>query len=401
MRILIVSEEPPIAPYNGLRLALGAVLDILRDHHQVRVVALDATREGDDPDWLRVVPRPAGRATALGRWYRFLLRGRPLRTDEFVEALAPAVTDELHRFDPDLVHVVSDRLAGIHRVLGDRPRLLSALDAPHLNVEARAALRRGPARWALRAQAARLRRFVTREFPAYEAVVLVTPEDGEAVRSLAPTATTAVVPNGVDAHAFAADWTGSAANRLTFHGAMHYAPNVDAAVHAAREILPRVRREVPDAQLAVVGWNPAPAVLALQELPGVMVTGAVDEIAPWLHTTGVYLCPMRQGTGMKNKLLEAMAAGAPCVATPLAMQGIAATEGRDVLVGADADQLARLAVRLLRDRPLAERLGGRGRARVTEHHTWARSAGAYLELYEQVTGAREPTDDPRRGPGAR
>jgi polysaccharide biosynthesis protein PslH len=401
VRILIVVDEPPLPPpVSGLRLVLQRVLEGALADHEVRVVALDGPREGPDPAWLRIVPPSGGVATAARCWGRFLLRRRPLHADAYVHDLRAAVEEELRDFDPDVVHLFSDELASLRPTLGRRPAIMSPLDAPHLNADARASLRRGPARWALRQQAARLRRYVAVEYPAYDAVVFVTPQDAEAVRALAPTVETRVISNGVDTTPFAGSWAGAGRPRMTFHGAMHWAPNVDAAVWAAREVLPRVRRRLPDAELVLVGWEPAPEVLELRELPGVVVTGAVDEVAPWLHGTGVYLCPMRQGTGIKNKLLEAMAAGAPCVASPLAMQGIAAEAGTDVLVAADADGLARHAVRVLEDRGLAEELGRRGRAVVREHHSWESTAQSYLELYEDVSRSENSPFSGRRGPVA-
>jgi polysaccharide biosynthesis protein PslH len=400
VRVLIVVDEPPLPPpYNGGRLALDGVFGALREEHEVRVVALDGPRTRPDPDWLRIVPGPPPGVVEWGRrWGRFA-RGRPLRADALIRALRPTVEREIADFDPEVVHLFSDQLASLRPVIGARGAVLSALDATHLNVLAQARRRRGPARWALRLQADRVRRHAADELPAFDAVVLVTPQDADAVRAENPRIETRVIPNGVHTGPFAGLWVGTARHRLTLHGAMHWSPNVDAAVFAAEEVLPRVRRRIPDAELALVGRDPAPEVRDLAQLPGVVVTGEVDDVAPWLHATGVYLCPMRQGTGIKNKLLEAMAAGAPCVATPLAMQGIAAVAGEDVLVGEEAEKLAEHVVRVLGDRQLAEQLGSRGRACVTARHSWAASAQAYLDLYGEAAehGAARRSSPRRQG----
>ncbi len=212
---------------------------------------------------------------------------------------------------------------------------------------------------------------------------MVTEEDAVAISDLAPDVRPRVIANGVISAASTSERT-PVPDRITFHGNLGYAPNVDAACFAAHAVLPLVRRRRPDAELRLVGRSPAPNVLSLRELPGVVLTGEVPDVNPWLASTTVYLCPMRTGTGIKNKLLEGMAAGAPCVVTPLALQGIAARPGEHVLVGGDADALADQVVELLNDATLADRLGRAGRDFVLEHHTWAAAAAAYSSLYRSL-----------------
>jgi polysaccharide biosynthesis protein PslH len=360
------------------------MLPALRVEHDVRVLAVGAPHEQVEP-WLHTVAPPAGAAAGLRDWRQFLVHRRPRRADELVRCLQPALRGELRRFDPDVVHVFSNLLAPVHRVLDGRPTVLSGLDAAHRNVAARAARARGPRRLALRAEARRVTRYIANEYPAYDEVVMVTPQDAAAVAELAGEIRVSSIPNGVDAARFGAGTPAAPVpGRLVLHGAMSYAPNVDAALFAAHEVLPRVRSEAADAELVLVGRSPSAEVRALAGLPGVTVTGEVDDVAPWLQSAAVYLCPMRSGTGIKNKLLEAMAAAAPCVATPLALQGIEAEPGRDVLVGAGADELASHVLALLEDPERAGVLGGRARRCVVDHHSWEAAARAYSELYARV-----------------
>jgi polysaccharide biosynthesis protein PslH len=388
VRVLHVVHEPPLPPYNGQRLVLASLLPHLRDEHEVRVLSLDGVRTGPVPPWLRLVPPPSGPLVELASVVRFL-RGRPLRADAMARALWAPLAEELQGFDPDLVHVGSGQLASLRPAVGQRPALLTALDAGYRNIEARAALLRGPRRLALRRQARHQRRFITTEFPRYSAVVMVTPQDAEAVRVLAPTADVRAIPNGVDTARYSSGPADRRGHRIVLHGAMGYPPNIDAAQFAAHEVLPRVRRAEPAAELVLVGRSPSPEVLALADRPGVTVTGEVEDVVPWLASAAVYLCPMRRGTGIKNKLLEAMAAGAPCVVTPLALQGIPAESGRDVLVGGDAAELAEHVVDILRDHRLGDRLGSNATALVSRHHSWEAVAAAYAALYVEIVAGSE------------
>jgi len=131
----------------------------------------------------------------------------------------------------------------------------------------------------------------------------------------------------------------------------------------------------------LVGRAPAPRVRALAELDGVEVTGEVRDIRPWLAGSSVYACPMISGTGIKNKLLEAMACGMPCVATPLALQGLRATPERELLVGRTAEELTGALVRVLDDEERAHSLGRRARAYACAEHDWEEVALAYEHVY--------------------
>ncbi len=165
-------------------------------------------------------------------------------------------------------------------------------------------------------------------------------------------------------------------------------PNVVAAELLAREILPLVRARRPEANLALVGRDPSPRVQALAAEEAVIVTGEVPDVGPWLAGSRVFACPMTTGTGIKNKLLEAMATGLPCVATPLALGGLQVTPGVDLLAAETPAELADAIVRVLDDDALARRLGERARAYVTANHGWRAVADEYVRVYTEVVAGR-------------
>jgi len=389
VRILICAAEAPLPPINGFRLMLRALTEELRREHEVRVLALRAADQDAasvDENHLRLVPRPeahrVGDAAAL---VQALLRRRPLRADAVAALLARPLRKELEEFNPDLVHVTSGRLAAIGAALAGRKSVLGALDAWHLNVEARAAVAAGARSRLLQGEAVRVRRFEASEYRRFGRVVVVSDADRDALREVDPTLAVSVIPNGVDARFFAPDPTAAReSSRLVFTGVMSYAPNVLAADFLAREVFPLVRTARPDARLAIVGRAPAARVRALAELDGVEVTGEVEDLRPWLVGSGAYVCPMISGTGIKNKLLEAMACSAACVATPLALQGLRVTPGQELLVGVTAKELADELLRLLEDDECRARLGRAAREYVRREHDWGAVARAYADVYGEV-----------------
>ena len=334
MRILFCSEQPPLLPLDdGIRLPLHALLRELETRHDVRVVALyDRGRPEPDPGSksIRLVPRPrtdALRDAALA--LRAEVTRRPLRADSLATRLRPILRDEIGSFRPDVVHVVTGQLASVRSEFADRPAVLVAQDAWYRNVEALALGASGVRRLVYEREVARVRRFEAREYQRYDAVTVVTAEDASALDSLVPGLPLHVIPNGVDGQFFSPDpATPRSAGNIVFHGNLYYAPTVIAARMLAEQILPLVRAEVPEATVTIVGRRPVPSIAALDQADrGVRVVANPEDIRPWLRSAAVYAAPMTTGTGIKNKVLEAMACGLPCVATPRALQGLEVSLG--------------------------------------------------------------------------
>ncbi|HEU0130577.1 MAG TPA: glycosyltransferase family 4 protein [Mycobacteriales bacterium] len=388
MRVLVVAAEHPLPADNGLRLHLDHLLRALRERHDVSLVSL--TRPGDDlavaalAGRFVAVPGPWGRAARLRQEMFSLPSRRPVLVEQVRSSgLAAALRREAAAFRPDVVHLEPGWAAGLAAAARPAPVVLATLDAWHLNWAAEAAVAASAKRRVLmRREAARMRRFEATAYADADAVVVVSERDADVLRALDPRIAPEVVTNGVDTAFWAPDGRPRDARVVLFTGAMGYAPNVDAAVFAATEVLPLVRRTLPDVRLVLAGRDPAPAVLALAS-DAVEVTGTLRDLRPLLWSAGAYLCPMRSGTGVKNKLLEALAAGAPCVATPLATGGLGLTPGTHALVTESADDLAAAVVRTLSDRDLGHHLSTAGRAKAAEL-SWYRAVAEYERIYRTV-----------------
>jgi glycosyltransferase involved in cell wall biosynthesis len=144
-------------------------------------------------------------------------------------------------------------------------------------------------------------------------------------------------------------------------GTYYYGPNVDAAFYAATEVLPALRRTLPDARLRIVGRGSDSLPAAVADAPGVEIVGPVPDVAPELARAGVALAPIRFGGGTRVKILEAWAHGVPVVSTPLGCEGLDAQHGVHLLVGEDAEALASACASLLTNAAAAERLAEAGR----------------------------------------
>jgi glycosyltransferase involved in cell wall biosynthesis len=202
-------------------------------------------------------------------------------------------------------------------------------------------------------------------------------------------ARTTVLPNGVDVD-FWTRRSSALGEAVVFTGTMSYPPNEDAALHLLTAVVPAVRRDEPGVPVLIVGRDPVPRLLAeAGAMPKVTVTGFVDDVRPWLERAAVLAAPLRQGAGIQNKVLEAMAMGVPVVASPLASEGLRMERTGDppVTVVDGADMAAAVVERIR-----AARAGAppddRGRAYVTEHFSWAHSGDLLEEALQQVIADR-------------
>ncbi|MGH3005923.1 MAG: glycosyltransferase family 4 protein [Gaiellaceae bacterium] len=391
MRILICASDAPLPPTNtGFRRQLMGLVPELGKRHDVRLIGYrmpNQSTTGAAEAGMQIIDfRRPGLAENARDLTLAMIRRRPLRAERLVRGLIGPLREELARFEPDLVHVGPGKLAGLKRELEGLPRVLMVMDTWHLNVDARADAATGIRRPLLRADARRIRRFETSEYRGFDRVVVSNEGDLAELRERDPTLPFAIVPIGFDASAYAPD-PGALVdpNRIIFHGAMSYAPNVRAVEFLAGRVLPRVRAVRPAAHLVIVGRDPAPRVLELEEIDGVHVTGGVDDMRSWLTGSRVWAGPFLDGTGIKTKLLEAMATDLPCVVTPLGHRGLDdITSGEQLLVGSTEEELAEHLVAVLEDDELARRLGRTGGEYVRPRYDWPAVGEAYDRLYEAV-----------------
>ena len=389
MRILFCLSEALVPPHNGFKLALHELVEALRHDHEVRIVAPGSGSDARLARDTRIVEdRRPGLAGDARDFVRSLVSREPGRVERLSQLLAGPVREEIGTFQPDVVHVSHGELARVGAYLGSQPAILACLDAWHRNIQAQVDLAGGARRLHLQMQVQRIIRFAATEYSRFSHLTTVTPEDAAALRALDSRLNITPIPNGVNPVRATRPASPDGTPRLLFHGAMSFAPNVSAARFLAKDILPLIHRTHPHVRLDLVGRRPAREVLELGDLPGVHVSGEVASLAPWMDAASVYACSMVSGTGIKNKLLEAFAYGVPCVVTPVALQGINASHGREVMVGATPEEFAEQVISLLEDPGSASAIGDAGRELVRRDHGWSAIATAYGKVYEAAIDAK-------------
>jgi glycosyltransferase involved in cell wall biosynthesis len=286
----------------------------------------------------------------------------------------------------DLAHVDSIVLSRYLPLLGDLP-----IVCVHHNVESallrrRAAVERGW-RGAYLWYQARLMEREERGWCGRCALnVVVSEADQAQLQAIAHGAICGVVPNGVDAARFR-----PAPGRdegMVCVGEIGWFPNRDGLQHLCEEILPRVRAAGEMAPVRWVGRAPEETRRAYQQRHGVELTGYVADVRPLVRDAACYVVPLRVGGGTRVKILDAWAMGKAVVSTSVGCEGLAAEDGRNILIRDDPAGFAQAVCTVLQDGALRRRLGAEGRRTVERHYSWERIGESLLSLYTSLLGSR-------------
>jgi glycosyltransferase involved in cell wall biosynthesis len=218
----------------------------------------------------------------------------------------------------------------------------------------------------------------------FRVCVTASERDKASLLRLVPDAEVVVVPNGVDTEYFQYPSGYGTGMKLCFVGSMNYGPNSDGIAWFYESIFPRVRQQMPGAKLIIVGYEPPPAIQALDRDPAVSVTGFVHDVRPYLAGSSVVVVPIRLGSGTRMKILDAWAMGKAVVSTSLGAEGLKAAHGENTLIADEPEEFASYVVSLLRDRNLRAALGRAGRGLVEEEYAWS-VIGSQMETAYECT----------------
>jgi glycosyltransferase involved in cell wall biosynthesis len=339
--LLAVSALPVLPVTDGATLRIAEIIKGISPRYHIRLVA--PPPRAADADYSNIGVAESIPVELEGRWTY-------LPNQYTVEPLVEAVRSEIGRRRPSalLLWPGTEFLAA--ELDHPPPVVIDRIDCETLLAWRR--LKRSRTPRGILAALSHLRVFyqyekaVTRD-PA--AVMVVGEADARCLARVSGSPNVHVVPNGVETGREPDPDRLSELPTVAFTGVMSYPPNIDAATYFATTIWPRVRRAVPDAVFRIIGRSPVPSITELGELERVEVTGEVPDLREELETSWAAVAPMRKGAGIKNKILEAWAAGAPVVMTPLATNGLYARERFTELVRDRPDEFAERVIRLLTD----------------------------------------------------
>jgi glycosyltransferase involved in cell wall biosynthesis len=231
----------------------------------------------------------------------------------------------------------------------------------------------------------------------YDVVVALSAVDADWIRTHYRPRRVVTVPIPVDASYFSPDTSHlEQPARIVFTGLMNHPPNIDAAVFFAREVFPIVRASIDGAEFFVVGKYPTPEVWALNGLPGVTVTGAVPDTRPHLAAATVVVVPLRFGSGVRNKILEAWGMERCVISTRIGAEGLDVVDRGNLILADGAEDMAGAVVEAINEPACRDAVRKAGRALVVQQHHPARIARQYYEALEAAARETFAQDVPMR-----
>lgn len=393
--ILFLAHRIPYPPNKGDKIRSFHLLKYLSASYRVHLGAF----VDDSNDW-RYAPDvdgfcgetcllPLDARHARLRSSKGLATGFPLTVPYYADARMRAWVERILDERPiRAILVFSSAMAQYVAEHDSLPRIIDFVDVDSDKWRQYAEQKSWPMSWVYRREADYLARYERDIANVFDHSVFVSENEANLFKVLAPEAKERIlsIENGVDT-AYFSDQTDHANPylpgevALVFTGAMDYWANVDAVTWFARDIFPEIRRRMDTARFYIVGARPTGAVLDLARIEGVTVTGAVDDVRPFLKHAHCVVTPLRIARGIQNKVLEAMAMGKSIVSTKAAVDGIEIENPLDLLVAETSGDWVEIVSRILRDGLLPFR-SERNREFVMRRYGWdnsLRRLGALLE----------------------
>jgi sugar transferase (PEP-CTERM/EpsH1 system associated) len=396
MRLLVLLSRVPYPLEKGDKLRAYHLMVRLAKKHEVILCCLSDTRT--DPASIAHLEQFCTHIEVIRvpRW-RILLKlataafsRLPFQVAYFHHAKAERVIDRtIERFKPDHVLCQLVRTTEYVRHHHALPKTLDYMDTLSKGMERRTENAPFYLRPLFRTETRRLIRYENLMFDLFDNTVIISAQDREYIYHPHRDHVT-VIPNGVDMAHFTPQ-AQDAQYDLVFTGNMNYPPNIDSVIFLVLKVLPLVRKERPGTSLLISGVDPSASVRDLARVdPLVFVSGWVKDIRTSYASARIFVAPMQIGTGLQNKLLEAMAMRMPCITSPLANNAVGAPVDDAILIGSTPEEYAAHILRLLSDPEERERLAENGHRFVHERFDWDRAAEALEGLIEAVPAVADP-----------
>ena len=396
--ILFLTELLPYPLVAGPKIRAYYVLRQLAARHQVTLLSFvrpdDRTEDVAHLETflsgVHTVPMRRSWAQNVGAVLVSLVTGQPaIIHREEIGAMQRRVKELLVQGQFDAVHADQITMAQ-YGLLDKGMQVRRVLDQHNATFRIVERLAQDEGKWLMRIflerEARTFARYEADVCQQYDQVTFVTEEDRQLLAARMEPGSlkrrSSVIPICVDPDAVKGVAPIGTPFRVTHIGSMYWPPNVEGLTWFQEEVWPQVRASVPEARLTLIGKNPSESILAWGQQQDIDVLGYVENLAPYLAETAVFIVPLKAGAGMRVKILDAWCWGLPVVSTTIGAEGIDIQEGENILIADTADRFAQALVEAVSDAELQWRLRANGRRWVEERYDWRRIYPAWDEVYD-------------------
>ena len=400
MRLLVVLSRVPYPLEKGDKLRAYHLVTRLAKRHEVFLFCL--SDQQIDPAHLAHLKGICSNieVVRLAPW-RILARlataafsRLPFQVAYFHHRIAQHAIDRvITEFKPDHVLCQLVRTTEYVRYRYELPKTLDFMDTLSKGIERRKETAGFWLKPLLKAETRRLIAYENLMLDLFDRQIIISEQDRDLLYH-PDRGQVAVIPNGVDTDFFRPR-DAAKTHDLLFTGNMNYPPNIDSVLFLVNRVLPLVRAQRPSTSLLISGVDPSPRVKELARLdPLITVSGRVPDIRDSYARATVFAAPMQIGTGLQNKLLEAMAMRMPCVTSALANNAVGAAPDQSILIGSEPAEYAAHILRLLDDEAERERIAENGYRFVRSTFDWGRNADTLDALITSATHRHVPFPTP-------
>ncbi len=214
-------------------------------------------------------------------------------------------------------------------------------------------------------------------------VVTLSLVDKDALRKISPEINAEVVPVGVDLGYFGAFFSARNSDEILYIGNLYFPPAMENILYFLKETWPKIKRIRPRARLSILGNCPKKETKNIRNFPDVIFLGEVEDVRPFMAASALTIVPHRIASGVRFKILEAMAMKLPVVSTPLGCEGLEVEDGKHILIADTPDMFADKVIAILENDQLRNNLTEKAHALVQERYTWENANRELNRLYER------------------
>lgn len=388
MKLLIILPRFPYPTEKGDKLRAFNQIKVLSGYFEIILFALSHDRIREDyidklkPYCKTVDIFKLSFLTVIWNLLKALINGKPLQAGYYYSFRAQKALNNLIREEkPDHIYCQLLRTAA-YAINSDIPKTLDYQDVFSKGIERRIPSANLFMKQLFKFELRRLRRYEHMVFDKFDNKTIISKPDRDYIPHEKRNEIH-IIPNGVDQSHFK-PYKLKKSTDLLFTGNMGYPPNVDCAEYLVNKVLPIIHKDYPDVTLTLAGATPHSRVKALAS-DKVKVTGWVDDMREYYASARIFLAPMQLGTGLQNKLLEAMAMKLPCITSDLCNSALMAKEEIEVLIGNTPQEVAKQAIRLLEDKIFADNLALKGYDFILEHYSWTGATEKLCTIINEST----------------
>lgn len=391
MKIVFVTHLLPYPPNDGGRIGFYNPLKYLSRNHDIVLVTQVDESNAKYIDALKGVSAEVisfvETGTAFWRKMRGVVGRPPGTASKYYSCrFGRLLRETIARVKPDIVEIQHLNSAAYLPDCIGFPVILREHNVEYKVWERQAEIATGfGAKHAMRYLARRVRKYEAEMAPKFARCVMVSEADERYLRDVAPSARILTIPSGVDCEYFQPNpKVEERSFSMVLTGSFSWKPKQHNLRILLTEIYPRIRAKAPKAKLAIVGKGVPPELKQLADANGVMVSGAVEDVRPYVQSASLVLNYLESGGGIALKVLEAMAMRKPVLSNSLGCEGIAVQHGRDVFLADGTAKFADAAVMLLQDARRRKSIADGGYTTVQNLYAWSQLAGAFDQCYRSV-----------------